>query len=263
MLNLNTEILSAVPVVVPPIEQQRRIAGVLGALDEKIEHNARLSGRLADIALAQFEDRHMQWLRPGSLEELGGPAREESTHSAPYIGLEHMPRGSTILDEWAEEVDIENAVAFRRGDVLFGKLRPYFKKVGVAPLDGRCSPEILVLRPRADHLWGPLLGYISSDAFISYCVQVSRGTKMPRAEWRDASTFPVAVPDEHEGAELTREMRCLYHAAIALVCESKTLRQVRDALLPKLVSGVIRVPGSYDPDDAVGSVAEGAGVPVP
>jgi type I restriction enzyme S subunit len=250
------------PVRLPSLAEQRRIIGVLGALDDKIEHNARLSRRLAKLALVRFESRRFEWINEGSVGDLGSPVREASTNGAPYIGLEHMPRGSTILTDWAEGAVVENSIAFRRGDVLFGKLRPYFKKVGVAPLDGRCSTEILVLRPNADHLWGPLLGYVSSDPFVDYCVQVSRGTKMPRSEWKDASTFRIRVPDETEAAELTTEMRGFYGAAVALVHESKTLRSLRDALLPKLVSGAIRVPDSYDSDDALGAVAEAAGVAI-
>lgn len=246
----------------PSRAEQQRIVGVLGALDDKIEHNVQLSERLARVALLGFEAQRSRWLREGSIGDLGSPMREAAVDGAPYIGLEHMPRGSTILAEWAEGAAVENSVAFRRGDVLFGKLRPYFKKVGVAPLDGRCSTEILILRPNADHLWGPLLGYISSEAFIDYCVQVSRGTKMPRSEWKDASTFRIRVPDETEAAELTTQMRAFYEAAVALVHESKTLRSLRDALLPKLISGAIRVPDSYDSDDALDTVAEAGGVAI-
>jgi len=250
--------IEAFEFLLPPVDEQQRIAGVLDALNDKIEHNSLLARRLADTALTRFESRRVRWRKHGSLGEIGAPIREASRGDLPYVGLEHMPRGSTILNEWVEAAAIANSNGFRRGDVLFGKLRPYFKKVGVAPVEGRCSTEILVLRPSSDHLWGPLLGYVSSDAFIAHCVQVSRGTKMPRAEWRDSSTFPIGIPDEAEAIELTREMRSLYEQAIALVYESKTLRAVRDALIPKLVSGAIRVQESYDPADVLGTLSEAA-----
>lgn len=253
-------------ITLPPPAEQRRIAAVLGALDNKIEHNSCLSARLADLALMQFEAARARWRtdsQPGKLGDLGGPTREASVDDAAYIGLDNMPRGSTVLSEWLEDATVDNSVGFRRGDVLFGKLRPYFKKVGVAPIDGRCSTEILVLRPHHENLWGPLVGNVSSDAFIAYCVQVSRGTKMPRSEWKDAAAFEVSIPREEEAAELTREMRLLYDTAISLVFESRTLRSIRDALLPKLVSGAIRVPDSYEPCDALGTVAETAGIALP
>jgi type I restriction enzyme, S subunit len=264
---LNRNHVHQIHVSWPPPDEQRRIAGVLGALDDKIEHNDALSRRLADLARLQFESAVAHWRpdsRDGKLADLAAPIRERADDSAPYIGLEAMPRGSTILSEWAiEDAPSGQAMRFRRGDVLFGKLRPYFKKVGVAPIDGRCSTEILVLRPRAPHLWGLLLGNVSSDAFISYCVQVSRGTKMPRSEWKDASAFPVLIPNEELAAELTQAMRLLYDAAIALVQENRHLALARDALLPKLVSGALPVPDSYDPDDSLGTVAGVAGVAIP
>ncbi len=55
MPNLNTEILSETPFIVPPLEDQRRIAGILGALDDKIELNRRLSQTLESMARALFK----------------------------------------------------------------------------------------------------------------------------------------------------------------------------------------------------------------
>jgi type I restriction enzyme S subunit len=259
--------LSGVKLPLPDLNEQRRIAGVLSALDDKIEHNSRISNRLAHLARDLFGNSVVRWRadsRPALLGDLAAPNREPADATQPYIGLDAMPRGSTVLSEWAvEDAPNGQAIRFRRGDVLFGKLRPYFKKVGVAPIDGRCSTEILVLRPVEPHLWGLLLGYVSSDAFISYCVQVSRGTKMPRAEWRDISTFPVAIPSDEQASELASQMKLLHESAIALVHESKSLASIRSALLPKLVSGAVRVPDGYDPDEALGSVAEPAGPALP
>jgi type I restriction enzyme S subunit len=85
---------------------------------------------------------------------------------------------------------------------------------------------------------------------------------MPRAEWKDASMFPVVIPSDGEAVRLTREMRLLYDEVIALVHENKRLAAIHDALLPKLLSGSIRVPASYDADDALGTIAEAAGVAV-
>jgi type I restriction enzyme S subunit len=252
--------VKAFHVCLPPLAEQRRITGVLGALDNKIEHNTRLSSRLAEMARVAFENtvlRRRSDLRPTLLGDLATLSREPADGTQPYIGLDAMPRGSTVLSEWATEgAPSGQALRFRRGDVLFGKLRPYFKKVGVAPIDGRCSTEILVLRPREPQQWGLLLGYVSSEAFISYCVQVSRGTKMPRAEWRDISAFPVGVPSDEQASRLSSDMRLLHESANALVLESKTLASIRDALLPKLVSGALRVPDSYDPDEPLGTGVE-------
>jgi type I restriction enzyme, S subunit len=61
MPNLNTSILSALPFVVPPIPEQRAIAGMLGALDDKIELNRRMNATLESMARAVFR----QWFIDG------------------------------------------------------------------------------------------------------------------------------------------------------------------------------------------------------
>jgi type I restriction enzyme S subunit len=160
----------------------------------------------------------------------------------PYIGLDDMPRGSTVLDQWKTDGAPSGAgTAFATGDLLFGKLRPYFAKVGVAPIDGRCSTEILVLRPRQAEWFGLGIGHLSSPQFIAHCVAVSTGTRMPRAEWAVAGDFKIAVSPDPIALEFDRVARSAYAHIGALIHESRTLAEIRDALLPKLVSGEIRV----------------------
>jgi len=89
--------------------------------------------------------------------------------STPYIGLEHMPRRSIMLSNWGHsEAVTSNKTRFRKGQVLFGKLRPYFHKVGIAALDGVCSTDIVVLE--ATRAWDAafVATCVSSDAFVAF-----------------------------------------------------------------------------------------------
>jgi len=81
---------------------------------------------------------------------------------------------------------------------------------------------------------------------------------MPRAEWRDASTLEIAVPPAEVAAEFSQFVRTLYSQIVALTHQSRTLAALRDALLPKLISGAIRVPDTADPDEVIGPAAEDA-----
>ena len=85
----------------------------------------------------------------------------------PYIALEHMPKRCIALSNWTTGGGIEsNKFEFRHGDLLFGKLRPYFHKVGVAPIDGICSTDIVVVRPQQQAWFGFVLGHVSSVEFV-------------------------------------------------------------------------------------------------
>jgi type I restriction enzyme, S subunit len=90
---------------------------------------------------------------------------EERTN---YIALDHMPRRSISLTDWSYADGLEsNKYEFRRGEILFGKLRPYFHKVGVAPVDGVCSTDILVIAAREPEWFGFVLEHLSSVAFVN------------------------------------------------------------------------------------------------
>ena len=66
-----------------------------------------------------------------------GVRAQEIDSRTPYIALEHMPKQCIALSEWDTAYDISSGkFEFTRGDILFGKLRPYFHKVGIAPLLG-------------------------------------------------------------------------------------------------------------------------------
>lgn len=164
----------------------------------------------------------------------------------PYIGLEHMPRKSIALTNWdhSEEVG-SHKFAFRQGEILFGKLRPYFHKVGVAVQDGVCSTDILVVKANAAEWHGLVLGHISSEEFVSYADAVSTGTKMPRTNWQDMASYKIALPDSTVAAVFSSFSRKIVEMIRQNILQSNTLAAMRDTLLPKLLSGEIRVPTSH------------------
>lgn len=162
-----------------------------------------------------------------------------------------------VLTNWLDDAVPNGASwAFERGDVLFGKLRPYFRKVGVAPIPGRATREIVVLRPREERAFGLVIGVVASQSFIDFCTTASSGTRMPRAEWKDVRRFALGLPNPQRLEHLTSVARANYEAIGGLTLVTRSLESIRDALLPKLVSGQIRVPLSNHPVDQAGAAVE-------
>ncbi len=160
----------------------------------------------------------------------------------PYIGLEHMPRGSIALTDWGRAGDVGSTkLQFCQDEILFGKLRPYFHKVGIAPVDGVASSDIIVIS--SEPQWfGFVLGHVSSTRFVEYANQASTGTRMPRANWSHMTQYKVVLPDERLADAFQALIRPLIEHLRSNIHESRTLAAVRDTLLPKLVSGAVRVP---------------------
>ncbi len=160
----------------------------------------------------------------------------------PYIGLEHMPRKSISLADWgcADEV-ASNKFEFRQGEILFGKLRPYFHKVGVAVLDGVCSTDILVINSKSEAWFGVLLGHISGEELVAYTDAVSTGTKMPRTNWLDMARYEIPLPDPQLAGAFSSFAKTIVGKIRLNILQSVTLTAIRDALLPKLISGELRI----------------------
>ena len=114
----------------------------------------------------------------------------EDVGDMPYIGLEHIEEGTLRL------VGIGNAKSvtstkfrFSKGDILFGKLRPYFRKVIRPNFDGVCSTDIWVVRSKEGIDQGYLYYWMASNDFVNFATQGSEGTKMPRAKWDHVGRF--------------------------------------------------------------------------
>lgn len=167
---------------------------------------------------------------------------DEIEDETPYIALDHMPKRCIALAEWDTANGLEsNKYEFKRGEILFGKLRPYFHKIGVAPLDGVCSTDIVVIAPKLPMWFGFVLTHVSSDAFVEYANAGSTGTKMPRTSWAEMARYPIVLPCDDVVAAFNLHITSTCDQIIDNIHESKTLAQLRDTLLPKLISGELRV----------------------
>jgi type I restriction enzyme S subunit len=286
VLGIKQRELRRIDLPLPPLPEQRSIAGMLGSLDDKIELNRRMNHALESMARTIFETWFIsfepvkakiagavefpgmpqevfnklpdQWAETkigpvpmgwnvGSLGEVMEHPRRPADPSSmdpltPYIGLEHMPKKSIALWDWGTVGNVtSNKHQFERGELLFGKLRPYFHKVGIAPIDGVCSTDVVVIRPHTREWFGFVLGHISSDAFVAYTSAASTGTKMPRTNWKDMSRFAVALPPVDLANTFSTIVEPNALRILAAVHESRVLAALRNALLPKLTSGELRV----------------------
>ena len=113
----------------------------------------------------------------------------------PYIGLEHIGENTLSLLRHGTASDVTSMKAcFHSGDILFGKLRPYFRKVVRAPFDGICSTDIWVVRAKEKVDQGFLYYCMASQPFVDFATLGSEGTRMPRAKWEYVSRYEILLP---------------------------------------------------------------------
>lgn len=257
MASLNQPTLERIPLRVPLLQVQRGIAEVLGALDDKIAANAELANTANALIRARFEAVTTRAAGGITIGELASQSKElvnpaSSGSGVRYVGLEHVPRRSVWLNASGFASDVTSTkFAYARGDVLFGKLRPYFHKVVSAPSDGICSTDILVIRANDADLSGFVLAAASSDATVERATASSEGTRMPRTSWKDLGAVCVPWPGELAAKAFSCQVDMLRYRVEAGIVECGILGELRDALLPQLMSGKIRI---KDAERAVGEV---------
>ncbi|MCE3046541.1 restriction endonuclease subunit S [Helicobacter sp. faydin-H17] len=181
----------------------------------------------------------------------------KKNETIPCVELEHISQDTGMLlgfVDSGEQLSIKNS--FSKGDVLYGKLRPYLRKFWRASFNGVCSSEIWVLE-----------GKKVSNAFLFFLVQTARfsqianatcGTKMPRADWKLMQDQNFAIPPLAEQEKIARVLST-WDTQIqnleSLIAEKQTLKK---GLCQILLSAKTRLAGFDEPWRVVrlGDVAE-------
>ena len=289
--NLSVDKLLSFNFLVPPLPVQRRIAGILSAYDELIENNQRRIRILEEMARSLYREWFVHFrytgyenersevssLRPSvplvdsplgpipqgwNVKKLGDIAEDmrrniqkgKLDEPQPYVGLEHIPRRSLALDSWETASELgSNKLAFKKGEVLFGKIRPYFHKVSIAPFDGLCSADTIVIRARQPEHYAIVVGCVSSDDFVAHATATSNGSKMPRANWSVLEEYPIAIPSLVVARQFSAVVESSIQQMQTLVFQTANLRRTRDLLLPRLLSGQV----NFDDDNFERMVSRG------
>ncbi|WP_417302581.1 restriction endonuclease subunit S [Ellagibacter isourolithinifaciens] len=256
--------LRNITVPLPPLNVQQGIAGILFTYDKLIENNRKQIKLLEETAQRLYKewfvDLHFPghettpihngvpegWERTtvGKICELirDSSRPDDRNESTMYIGLEHMPKNSICLNMYGDVSSVTGSkLNFRKNDILFGKIRPYFHKVGFAQCNGVTSTDTLVMRAKPN-CFGLLLEIVSSDAYVAYATATSKtGTKMPRADWNAMSAYELLEPSARVLAQFDGFVKQITDEIMNLSDQIVAAREARDRLLPKLMSGEIEV----------------------
>ena len=127
-----------------------------------------------------------------------------------YVGLKHIEPDSLVLSGYGYAEDVASSKAiFKKGDILFGKLRPYFRKVVIAPFDGICSTDIWVVRAKKNVDQTFLYYWMASREFVDNATRGSEGTRMPRAKRDYVGRFESPVTDKNEQIAIGQVLKSL------------------------------------------------------
>jgi type I restriction enzyme S subunit len=251
---LTRQSLDRIRVPAPPVHEQRAVADLLGALDDRIELNRRMNETLEAIAQAIFEswftsaDGEVKPLH--DLIEINPIRRLSQSELAPHVEMADMPTRTARVFRWTTR-PFSSGSRFANGDVLLARITPSLENGKTAFVDflpeggvGWGSTEYIVLRARPP--LPPEYAYFvaRSNAFREYAIASMTGTSgRQRVQVAALPDFPLVAPSETFARRFEGIVRPIFAAMRAHDEESRTLAALRDTMLPKLLSGELRLPG--------------------
>ena len=160
------------------------------------------------------------WVRLGSVTNYGSPTKAGVMHPQTWVlDMEDIEKNSGRLLQrlrYAERPAISEKNSFAKGDVLYGKLRPYLNKVLVADEDGVCTTEVVPFRCYSDYVPQFFQLALSSPFFLAYVNARSYGMKMPRLGTEDARNAVIPLPPLPEQARIVARVEELMRVCDAL-----------------------------------------------
>ena len=174
--------------------------------------------------------------------------RKDSTKAGkrpelPYLPIDAIPMKSIGISEFKPNHEAKSSLQlFQRDDIIIGAMRVYFHRVVLAPCEGITRNTCFVLRPKNQLLREYALLTCFQPEAIEYANARAKGSTMPYAVWEGSfEAYPVLIPDESELEMFSKRVSPIIDKLRDSFDENGRLAKLRDALLPKLMSGEIDV----------------------
>ena len=253
---VNRNDLHEILVPLPPTKaEQEAIAAALSDVDALIAALDRLIAKKRGLKQAA-----MQQLLTGQTRLAGFPGESDSvdfgdiaiirnvkviSSSAPAgtqcVELDSVGQGTGQLLGSIDASGSSSKYSFKKGDVLFGRLRAYLRKYWLASFDGICSTEIWPLIPRDERLCaGYLHLLVQTNGFVD-AAGVSYGTHMPRSDWSVLSKFTVSLPSVAEQTAIATFLSDMDAELAALESRRNKTRALKQAMMQELLTGRTRL----------------------
>jgi type I restriction enzyme S subunit len=262
--------IAGYPIELPSPDVRRDAADFLATLDDRIDNLRQTNATLEAIAAALFKSRFVDFdgvppegmqeselglipkgWRVGSLGESFdvNPRRELKKGTvAPYLDMASLPTAGAVPDMPLLR-EFSSGTKFINGDTLLARITPCLENGKTAFVDfleegqvGWGSTEFIVLRPEPPlpSFFGYLLARRTD--FREHAIRAMSGTSgRQRVEVSQLHNFKLAIPDEATASAFATFVEPLQKALFSNEAQAATLAALRDALLPRLISGQLRV----------------------
>ena len=251
--SLTVPVINDIDITLPPLDEQKRIAGVLSSLDDKIDLLNRENATLEALAETLFrhyfiENPDPTW-KEGTIDDVIeiNPARRLSKgENAPYLEMANINTQGCAPLNWYNR-PFSSGSKYINGDALMARITPCLENGKAAYIDflgngqiGWGSTEFIVLRTRIG--LHPFFAYVLTrySDFRDHAISSLVGSSgRQRVDIDNLRKYSISIPDEKTIKIFNHDMDNVVPKIKNNNHEILTLIQIRDGLLPKLMSNEI------------------------
>lgn len=256
---LNKGQFSDIDISLPSLQEQKKIAAQLSCIDEKIELNAKINYNLQEQARALFKAWFVDYIpfggskpanwKAGKLKDIlllkRNAIKPGENTELNYLPIDAIPMNTFAVSEVRPNNEAQSSlITFNRDDIIIGAMRIYFHRVIIAPFDGITRTTCFTLCSRSKEYLAFNLLCCDQDSTIEYAQATSRGSTMPYAVWDGGlGEMMIEIPDKAIALEFNEIVLPIIRTIQSSFLENKRLQELRDGLLPRLITGELDVSG--------------------
>ncbi|ECY2170929.1 restriction endonuclease subunit S [Campylobacter jejuni] len=264
---LNQQKLKQIEIPLPPLKEQERIVGILDESFAKIDESIKILEQnllnldelmqsalqkafnpLKDNAKENYKlPQGWEWKSLGDISNYGKTSQVKPSQLKGndwILELEDIEKESGVLLQkvlFQDRQSKSNKIKFNKGDILFGTLRPYLKKVIIANDNGACSSEIMPFSTGnsiANHF---IYYYLFANFLHDRISSLTYGTRMPRLGTKDGKSLQIPLPPLKEQEQIAKHLDFVFEKTKALkelyTKELKDYEELKQSLLNKAFKG--------------------------
>ena len=254
MPSINTKLMADIPIVLPNIENQKHIAAILSSIDDKIELNRRINGNLEQQAQTLFNHYFIE--RPdllgkykisnltGIANYLNGLAMQKfrpqiEENGIPVLKIKELGQGYTDASSDICSENIADGYKVHNGDVIFSWSGTLMVKIWCGGLCGLNQHLFKV----SSEIYPKWFYYFWTKHHLNKFIRIAqdKAVTMGHIKRGDLETSKILIPPMDILTKLNTIISPLFNQIIKKKCENKNLAMIRDTLLPRLMSGELKI----------------------
>ncbi len=255
--SLKSSDIENLEISLPSLEEQRRIAGILGAIDDKIENNRRINANLELQAQALFDkiffdDKDVERNPLSDYANINPTRTIRQGVVARYIEMANLPTKGSFPSDWSYK-SYGGGCKFANGDTIMARITPCLENGKTAYIDfledqevAFGSTEYIVISAKSGYCSALFYFLARNKEFVDYAVGHMNGSSgRQRVGGVDIANFPmphISLEDSNKFAEIAMPiMDVIRNNSL----ENRHLATLRDTLLPKLMNGELKIGDSF------------------